>query len=315
MRRAGTLVLIVLLGTLSGCLEKSQKSPGGADARVVSEVPAAPAPERSPASDALAPTATQSTSRLEASIQPASAERKVIRNAELTLELSDPAEGKRKIEAIAEVSGGFVVSSEATGGDEAGAQLSVTVILRIPAARFNLVLDQVRKVASRIRREKITGQDVTEEYIDLEARLKAKRAVEAQFLEIMKRANSVKDALEVQRALGEVRAEIEQVEGRRRFLENQVSLSTLTISLQTPASIVNTTGRGFLHSLREAFGEGFDEALGFILGFIRFVIVMIPFVVLVVLPAAWLWRRLRRNRRSSLKSKQAEAQPAKSSEP
>ena len=76
---------------------------------------------------------------------------------------------------------------------------------------------------------------MTEEYIDLEARLRAQRALEAQFLEIMKTANKVSDALEVQRELANVRSEIERVEGRRRFLENQSSLSTIKVVLQTPA--------------------------------------------------------------------------------
>jgi hypothetical protein len=65
---------------------------------------------------------------------------------------------------------------------------------------------------------KTTGQDVTEEYIDLEARLRSKKALEAQFLEIMKQAHKISDALEVQSQIADVRADIERIEGRRRFL-------------------------------------------------------------------------------------------------
>jgi chromosome segregation ATPase len=75
---------------------------------------------------------------------------------------------------------------------------------------------------------------VTEEYIDLEARLRTQKALEAQFLEIMKQAHKISDALEVQRQIAEVRADIERIEGRRRFLENQSALSTITLMLQTP---------------------------------------------------------------------------------
>ncbi len=73
---------------------------------------------------------------------------------------------------------------------------------------------------------------MTEEYIDLEARIRTQQALEAQFLEIMKGAKEVSDALQVQRELANVRTEIERVEGRRRFLESQTSLSTIKVTLE-----------------------------------------------------------------------------------
>ena len=99
---------------------------------------------------------------------------------------------------------------------------------------------------------------MTEEYIDLEARIRSKQALEAQFLEIMKQARSVSDALEVQRQLSEVRSEIERIEGRRRFLENQSSLSTITVTLQPSQPLVSTSG--FFYKVKRAFGGGLDIA-------------------------------------------------------
>jgi hypothetical protein len=296
MRRAGVVVLGILVGLLSGCQQWSEKGPRQ-EGQEVADAPAASSfPAAQMARDAAAPAATQAAPRAGTTALPAFTERKVIRNAEFTMELDNPVDGKLKIEAIAEACGGFVVTSEVTGSDAAGAQTAATVVVRVPAAKFASALEQVRKLGYRIRRERITGQDVTEEYIDLEARLKAKQALEVQYLEIMKRAAKVSEALEVQQALGEVRAEIEQMEGRRRFLENQVNLSTLTVNLQSPAALVATSGPGFVEELKRAFGEGFDAALGFVFGFIRFVLVLIPFVILVVLPAWYLWRRLRARR-------------------
>src|SRR6185295_6582072 len=102
--------------------------------------------------------------------------------------------------------------------------------------------------------EKVSGQDVSEEYLDLEARIRSKKALETQFLEIMKQARKVSDALEVQGELADVRTEIERFEGRRRFLENQSTLSTITATLQMPAPLVVATTTGFSHSIKEAFG-------------------------------------------------------------
>ena len=135
---------------------------------------------------------------------------------------------------------------------------------------------------------------MTEEYIDLEARLRAKRALETQFLEIMKQAHKVSDALEVQTQLTQVRTEIEQIEGRRRFLENQSALSTITISLRTPAPIVAATTSGFFSELKAAFGDGVDTAAEIVLSVVRFVILMVPVTLFILLPCWFAFKWLRR---------------------
>ncbi len=129
----------------------------------------------------------------------------------------------------------------------------------------------------------VTGQDVTEEFIDLEARIKTQKALELQFLEIMKQATKVADALEVQRQIADVRTEIEKLEGRKRFLANQSSLSTITVNLSTPMPIV-VTASGFGHTVREATSESLELASGLVLFFVRFVIVSAPILVFIILP-------------------------------
>jgi hypothetical protein len=292
MRNASAVILAALLGLFSGCLAYKKLPEASVAGAPASGSPDQKFPDFGKANlqTALTISAAQSEPAVPAG------ERKVIRNAELTLELGAPEEGRRKIDTIAEASGGFVVSSEASSRDD-GVQTVITIVMRVPAPKFAAALEDIRRLGFKIRREKISGQDVTEEYIDLEARLKAKRAVEAQFIEIMKQAAKVSDALEVQKALGEVRSEIEQIEGRRRFLENQVTLSTFTITLQMPAPLMSTTGLGFFQSVKQAFGEGFDAAMEVVLWLIRFALVLIPIVMLVVLPGALLWRRLRRKGR------------------
>ncbi len=220
--------------------------------------------------------------------------RKIIRNAELQLEVPDPVEAQRRVTSIAESLGGFVVTSESKErdtGDPAKQELEATLVLRIPALQFNSALEQIRATANRVIREKTSGQDVTEDFIDLEARIKTQKALELQFLEIMKQANKVTDALEVQRQIAEVRNDIEKLEGRKRFLENRASMSTITINLKTPAAIaVNTSGFG--RSVREAVAESVTVASQIVLFLIRFVIVIIPILILIILPGALLARYL-----------------------
>jgi len=226
--------------------------------------------------------------------------RKILRNADFQLEVPDPVVAQRQITSIAESLGGFVVTSESKQrdvGDRAKQELDVSLVLRVPALQFNSALEQIRGTATRVIQEKTTGQDVTEEFIDLEARSKTQKALELQFLEIMKQAHKVADALEVQRQIAEVRTEIEKLEGRKRFLENRASLSTITIGLQTPAAIaVNTSGFG--RNIKEAVADSLGVAREIVLFLIRFVIVMVPILILVILPgwllARYVFRRARR---------------------
>lgn len=229
--------------------------------------------------------------------------RKIIRDGNLTLEVASPGDAQRKVTSIAESAGGFVVTSEAKrhGSADASRQaLEVTLVVRVPATQFGPVMDQIRAIGTHVVQEKITGQDVTEEFIDLQARIKTQTALEGQFLEIMKRASKVEDALEVQRQIAEVRTEIEKLEGRKRFLENRASLSTITVTLNEPNAIV-VSSSGFGRSIKEAVRDAVAIAGEIVLFLIRFIIVMIPIFLLLILPigliARFVWRRARRRLR------------------
>lgn len=211
-------------------------------------------------------------------------DRKIIRNGEMTLEADSPDETQAKISQIAESKGGFVIESQKQTNDTKATKTdTVTMTLRIPAAKFDESLEEIRKSSNRVIVETITGQDVTEEFIDVEARLKTQKALEAQFLEIMKQAKTVDEALDVQSKIADVRGEIEKVEGRKRFLENQAAFSTLKIRLQTPAAF-SASSSGFFYQIKQAFGNGFDAALSFILILITIIIALLPFLVFIVLP-------------------------------
>lgn len=239
------------------------------------------------------------------------ADRKIIRNANLTIEVNSTTEAQQRVTSIAESHGGFVVTSESKqkeAADPAQRTLDIKLVVRVPATRFGPALDQIRGLASNIREENVAGQDVTEEFIDLEARIKTQRALELQFLEIMKQARTVSDAMEVQRQISDVRTNIEKLEGRKRFLENRASLSTITVNLETPGHIaVNTTGFG--RSLRDAVSESIDLGSGLLLFLVRFVIIMVPITIFVLLPLGLLFRYFVR-RQKRIQMAEALATPA-----
>ena len=101
----------------------------------------------------------------------------------------------------------------------------------------------------------------------------------------MKQAGKITDALEVQRQIAEVRSDIERLEGRKRFLQNRSSLSTITVNILAPKPAVVVPTTGFRHSVRDSVADSVELGSGIVLFFVRFVIVMIPLLVLVLLPA------------------------------
>ncbi|MCI0336432.1 MAG: DUF4349 domain-containing protein [Acidobacteria bacterium] len=308
MRQITTLLVITMMFVTGGCRKTTTANLASYDANITSRSAPPPASAARVSESAqgtigkLAADEEQVKRAFLDSANPAESstrftERKIIRNAEMTIETGSPNDDQRKIAAIAEKNGGFVVTSESSenqGRAQSSPSTTVTVVARVPASKFGEAVDEIHRIGGRILREKIAGQDVTEEFIDIEARIRTKRALEAQFLEIMKQARKVSDALEVQTQLAEVRTEIERFEGRRRFIENQSSLSTITVTLLTPTPIVVATTSGFSYGVKSAFGDGLDTAAEILLGIIRFVIVMIPVIVFILLPGWLLFRWLRR---------------------
>lgn len=331
MRSTMTFSLVITLMMITACTQADNRGAGGEHttseraqqagaSRSEAVAPSNQAARETAAPGVVVQTQMVSLNQTEAAQQvPAPTERKIIRNANISIELDSPAEGQRKIASIAEARGGFIVTSESKQegrrASDAPSYEVVTVEARIPASQFDAVVTEIRAIGSRVTGEKISGQDVTEEYIDLEARIRTQKALEGQFMEIMKQARTVADALEVQSQLANVRTEIERIEGRRRFLENQASMSTIKVTLQPPAPLIAATQSSFLRDLKEAFGDGFNVATSLVLGLIRLFIVLIPLTLFVFLPIGlvlrFLYRRQRRYRLAEQLRRQTDADAAR----
>jgi hypothetical protein len=302
MRLTITFALALTLAALSGCAVGSSDQTGG----TMSAPNAAPQQAAAGGGDvvmktvSLQETEDAATPQQQQPGQPGAVERKIIRNATLTLEADDPSKVVQRIASVAESRGGFVVTSESRqqGGSRGSKGYEIfTVEMRVPAAQFDAALAEIRSAGGGVSSERITGKDVTEEYIDLEARLRQHRALETQLMEIMKRAEGVQEAIAVQRELTNVRTEIDRLEGRRRFLENQSSLSTISVTIQPTEPLVSTTG--FFSSLGRALGQGVDIAATITLFLVSFLLAILPVVVffgLVYLLLRYVFRRVRRAR-------------------
>lgn len=157
-------------------------------------------------------------------------DRKIIRTGELNFEVGDLEAARGRILEQVKATGGYVDSDDR---NNYGSSFTVRLRVRIPANRFDAFLSTLSGLGT-LQNQDISAYDVTEEWVDVEARLGAKKAVEQRYLEIVTQAKKVSEVLEVERELGNVRTEIESMEARMRSLRDQVAMSTLTITCTKP---------------------------------------------------------------------------------
>jgi hypothetical protein len=232
------------------------------------------------------------------------AERRIIRSAHLGIVASDVAGAERRAGAIVEELGGYVASSDRSvpAIDDEPAEPQVSMVLRVPSDRFTAALSGLQELGSRVVTQRVHANDVTEEFIDLKARLVAQRALEVQFLEILKQARSVKDALEVHTQLADVRTTIEKVEGRQRYLESQTSISTIELGIAHRAPLVRASRFEFAGSIERAGADLLNVSAVILHGAIRLIGFFTPIFAFVVLPALVVARAFLRRRRQRLAS-------------
>ena len=247
MRRSGIakpVLIVVLLAmvalVVAGCGEGSPATNGEPRA---GEAPSGAQPRDTSGDGGAA--GVPATSGGESLPLPQLADRKIVRTATLELEVEDVSAAVREVEGAAVAAGGFVSQSnvfvdaptEPDGGGDGAPRRTQTasVTIRVPTEAYSSVMSKLRGIAKEVRSERSEGSEVTEEYTDLEARLRNLEATEASYLELLTKAGEIADILLVQDRLNEVRLEIEQVQGRINVLDNLVDLATITVQLSVAA--------------------------------------------------------------------------------
>ena len=157
-------------------------------------------------------------------------QRIIIRTVDMQLTVSDVAAAVDQVAALAGRSGGWVVSSDRSARH--GGYISI----RVPAGSLDSAIVRLRELALKVESEISTSQDVTDEYVDIQSRLKGLRATEDRLLEIMQQADDVEDALNVQLELSNLQTRIEQIEGRIKYLEQTSAYSLVNVGLQVAPS-------------------------------------------------------------------------------
>jgi Domain of unknown function (DUF4349) len=159
---------------------------------------------------------------------------KVVKTAMLTIHVGRDTFDQRFQQAamVASSHGGFISSSRTSEGSRP----SGVLVIRVPASQFELAMGEL-KALGKVKGERISGEDVTAQLVDLQARLRNWEAQESVLLRLMRRSKSIEDSLKVQRTLQEVQLAIEQIRGQLRVLSDQTDLSTITLSMAEPATV------------------------------------------------------------------------------
>ena len=216
--------------------------------------------------------------------------RKIITSGDVSIEVKSVEKAREKIEKIQEQAGGFVSSSSVE--DQGRGSKSASVTIRMPAEKFRSVLKKIKKLG-KVRDENTEADDVTEEYVDIQARLKNLKREESRFVEILQKANTVEDILKVESELGRVRGEIEVIEGRLRYLNDRISLSTLEISLYEPGAMPTPEKWNVSDTAKNAI-RAFMYTLQSIVSFLIWLGVYSPLIILIILIIVFIRRRRKR---------------------
>ena len=168
--------------------------------------------------------------------------------------------------------GGYIQDSSMQGIKAKSGELTI----RVPASAFDQAMNDLRGLGS-VEGQSISGQDVTSQFVDLNARLRTWEAQEAVLLRLMRRATSIESTLRVQNQLQDVQFRIEQIKGQLRLLENQTSLATIDVSLREVGAVVGV--RQTMARERPSLGEAWDRAIDGFLGVIFAVVVGLGYLI------------------------------------
>ena len=217
--RAAVALLLIAL-TISACGEEAAKPGGTAHFEADQAVPGSGGGELAVAGTGVSD-----------DLATPDFDRKIVKTAELGIRAEEVRETAASAQQIAAEFGGSVLSSQV----ESDGSVSADLVLVVPAPEFEAALGELRDLGKKVTTDTVSGEDVTEEFVDLESRERNLLAAEQSLLELYDRAESVNAALAIERELTIIRGEIEQVQGRIQYLEDRTTSSRISLNIQPVA--------------------------------------------------------------------------------
>jgi hypothetical protein len=181
-------------------------------------------------------------------------ETKIIKTADVTLEVNDVTAAADALKNLAVAQGGYLSSTNLQ--KNYNNQLTGTVIIRIPQAGFDTAIAGVKALGT-VKSISTSGQDVTEEYVDLQAQKTSYTNQLAQYNAIMKQSTKVEDIIKVQEQIDRVQTALDRLNGRLNYLNSRIDISTITVYLQEPEPVGGQTGHDFVATINEGISGFF----------------------------------------------------------
>lgn len=198
-------------------------------------------------------------------------DRQLIKEGIVEFETADLTFTRKKILEATQKYGGYI-SSDKSNKD--ANSYSTKIEIRVPKANFDQLLEEATEGIENFDIKEITIRDVTEEYIDIQARIKTKKEIEQRYLSLLEEAKGVSDILEIEKQIGQLRTEIESAEGRLNYLINKVQFSTLKINFYQTIPSQTTYG----NKIKNGFESGWNNLMLFFVGLIH----MWPFILIIL---------------------------------
>jgi hypothetical protein len=196
--------------------------------------------------------------------------RKLIKEGELSFETSDMDKTTALIHKAVKDTKGYIAKET---HDNYGERARINLLIRVPQDRFDELVNSIASSADTLDRKNIETKDVTEEYVDTQARLKTRLSLENRYRQLLGQANKMDDILKIEKQLGGIREEIEAAEGRLKYLNDRVEFSTLTVTYYQRVS----AARGFGQKFADALKDGWSYFAAFFIALAQ----LWPFIVIV----------------------------------
>ncbi|NYE05367.1 glucan-binding YG repeat protein [Bacillus niacini] len=222
----------------------------------------------------------------------------VIYQADLQLRVKKFEETLQTIEEQVIKYGGYI--SESNVSKDGVEQISGQITVRIPQKNFQAFLHDAEGQAAEVLQRNLTGTDVTEEYVDLDSRLKSKRVVEERLTSFMQSAQKTEDLLKISADLAAVQEEIETIQGRMKYLENQTSLSTVHIALYENKVIVPNLEDEDLNTwdkTKKQFMKSTNMMLAAISGLFVFIVGNIPIIIILAVASVFIYLYIKKRQK------------------
>lgn len=219
-------------------------------------------------------------------------ERKIVKRGNIRFQTADINKTKSLISQTVQELNGYISNDNAYDYSD---RFEHNLTIRVPADKFDMLLKNVSESVEKLDSKNIDVLDVTEEYIDIEARIKTKKELQDRYKEILKKATTVSEILTVEREIGSLQTDIESVEGRMKFLKDEIKFSTLTVTYYQ--KVTTSSSLGFFFELRDGFKSGWNGFLWFIIGVSYlwvFILVAVAVIYLIIR-----WRRKKRKMNNS----------------